>query len=153
VRGSSFGVTNDLRVAHLIGDELGAVGGDANERRPGLAFAVREVPRELILGCGALDAQVPLELEHGVPEERVDAPADLGQGAFEVDGGAVRSERLHEQRVHEGAYLLVSGTARKLGDDLAEALAGDGHGWPYDSRSPGPRPDVRIGASAAKATL
>ncbi len=141
----------ELAVPHLVGGELGAVGGDADEARAGRLFPLREIAGELLFRRGALRPQVALELENGVAEESVDAAPYLGQRPLEIDGGAVGAEGVDEQGVHQSADLLVPGPGGELGDDLAEALGGDGHGRAYHSRSALSRPDVRIGGAGARA--
>ena len=66
-------------VAQLVGDEGGAVGGDAEIAPAGLPLPLGEVVRQLRHNVAGLAAQIGLELKHGSTEEQVGAAMDLRQ--------------------------------------------------------------------------
>jgi len=104
-----------------VGNELGAIGGDADEPLAGLALPFGQVAAEFLLGGAALPPQVPLELEHRLAQQGVEPAVDLGQGLLEGDLGGAGAETIDEYLIHQCPGLLVARTADQLVNDFGQA--------------------------------
>ena len=100
-------------VAQLVGDEGGAVGGDAEIAPAGLPLPLGEVVGQLRHHVAGLAAKIGLELEHGSPEEQVGAAADLRQADLVREGFIARSEAVAEKLGDLGADSLVPRPGRE----------------------------------------
>ena len=119
--GPVAGQRRENALVHLIGQELGAVGGDADEPLAGFAFPLARIAAQPLLRVPPLAAQVALELEDGKSEQRIGTAAHLRQGPLEMNFAAAGTEAGDEQLVNQRPDLLVSGTARHFDGDFSEA--------------------------------
>jgi hypothetical protein len=85
---------DETSASYLVGNELGAVGGDPDEAAPSLTFALGEIvgqPREDI---AEFPPQIALELKDHRAEQRVGPTMYLGKPDFLIDRKVVGAKRV-----------------------------------------------------------
>ena len=110
-------------VAELVGDEVSAVGGDADVAFAAVLLSLFDVAGELFFSIARFATEVALELDHGAAEEGVDASADLADVGLQTHVFSRYLQAVDEELPHVGPDGLVTGARGQFSCDLIELFA------------------------------
>ncbi|MCX6020995.1 MAG: hypothetical protein NTZ05_04545 [Chloroflexi bacterium] len=121
-----------LALAQFIGQELGAVGDDADKPFAGRPLTVAEIAFKFFFRIAALTAQVPLELEHRPAPEGVNTASHFRNRQFKANVLAAGPQSLHQQVINQAADFFVTGPAAEFRYDFGKPFRQKRHRPPHD---------------------